>query len=89
MTILHYRSEWIKNKPKCTSDKLLLNSGGESVPGRIEHVEKAEPAAPAGPWPPSYLHEQSELDDLCKRNTQNLRLRLGLFCQTTPAALVS
>lgn len=88
MTILHYRSEWLKYKPKWTSDK-LLNSGGESVPGRIEHVEKAEPASPAGPWPPSYLHERSELDDLCKHSTQNLGLRLGLFHRTAPASLVS
>lgn len=56
-----------KDNPKGLSHlQTIPNFIDQSIPGRIGYVEKPEPAAPAGPWPPACLHGLSEPDDLCK-----------------------
>lgn len=51
-------------KGKRTEHSSNIICSRESLPDKIEHVEKAEPAAVDGPWPLSYLHGRSEQGDL-------------------------
>lgn len=60
----HHILHKIRKKNQVKKKMLFCNSKG-LLPGRTEHVEIPEPAAPAWPWPPSYLHGQSGPVDLC------------------------
>lgn len=60
---------------------------GNFVPDRIELEDRAEPAAPVEPWPPSYLHGRSEQDDPWKRNTELKGSVGGMFDLIIPSVI--
>lgn len=59
---LYIKSDKPSGKKK--TKKMLFSNSKELLPGRTEHVEIPEPAAPVGPWLPSYLHGRSGPGDL-------------------------
>lgn len=73
---------------KADKTKMPFSNSEELLPGRAGHVEIPEPAAPAGPWPPSCLHGRSGPVDLC--TIQKLLVILaGVLLKRVPLLTIS